>query len=151
MDVVKYYETAERERWKERIKRSDWSAGAFLFSLLDGDKMKKLCGPSADVYLLTDGEELVSFAVLAEQDEVDAPELSPWIGFVYTFPRYRGRRCAGKLIERLCDIAKAGGAEKVYVSTDERGLYEKYGFSFFKTMTNRDGKPTGVYVRDLRG
>ena len=46
-----------------------------------------MCGKSTEVFLLTDGDNLASFAILAEQDEIDAPELSPWIGFAYTFPK----------------------------------------------------------------
>ena len=99
--------------------------------------------------MLTDGDKLVSFATLAPQDEIDVPELTPWIGFVYTFPAYRGHRNAGKLISHICEVLKSVGTEKVYISTDEIGLYEKYGFTFWQTMPTREGKPTRVYVKKL--
>ena len=150
MEIVRYYRSGNCEHWKREIGKGDWSAAKLLFTLLDRNELKKLCGETAEIYLLTDGDKAVSFALSAPQDEVDAPDLSPWIGFVYTFPAYRGNRHAGLVISDICkDMAKEG-AKKVYVSTDEAGLYEKYGFTFFKTMTTREGKPTRVYVRTLR-
>lgn len=149
MNVIKYYQSQQKEYWRQEIGKGDWSAAELLYSWLESDKLKEICGNSAEVYLLTDAEKLVSFAVLAEQDEIDAPELKPWIGFVYTFPAYRGKHNAGNLIAYLCDVLKSAQTEKVYISTEEIGLYEKYGFSFWKMMVNREGKPTRVYVKKL--
>lgn len=149
MEIIKYYEATEKEHWKELINQGDWSAAQFLFSLLDKDELKKLCGNDAEVYMLTDKSNLVSFAVLAAQDEIDVPELSPWIGFVYTFPQYRGQHNAGKLINHICDVLKQQNIQNAYISTEEIGLYEKYGFEFMKVMTNREGKPTRVYIKAL--
>lgn len=150
MKVVKYYEARNKEHWKNEIGKGDWSAAKLLFSLLDQENLKELCGPSSEVYLLTDNDKLVSFAVLAEQDEIDAPELSPWIGFVYTFPAYRGNHFAGELINHICNILKSDRITGVYISTQETGLYEKYGFTFLKMMKNRESKLTKVYTKDLR-
>ena len=147
MKVIEYYKSQNQEHWRREIGKGDWSAAKLLYDWLEKGELRVNCGNSADVYLLTDGDVLVSFVVLAEQDEVAAPELSPWIGFVYTFPQYRGRHCAGELIEHICGVLKNAGEEQVYVSTEEVGLYEKYGFEFLQMMTTREGKPTRVYVR----
>ena len=34
---------------------------------------------------------------IVHQDEINAPDMFPWIGFVYTFPEYRGKRMMGKV------------------------------------------------------
>ena len=149
MKIIEYYNSQNKKHWKNEINKGNWSAAKLLFSLLDQEKLKEFCGNSSEVYLLTDNEKLVSFAVLAEQDEINVPELSPWIGFVYTFSEYRGKHNAGKLINHICNILKSDGTENVYVSTEETGLYEKYGFTFLKLMTNREGKPTRVYSKLL--
>lgn len=149
MKVVEYYKSQNQEYWRSEIGKGDWSAAKLLYDWLEKGELRANCGSSAEVYLLTEGDALVSFAVLAEQDEVAAPEFSPWIGFVYTFPQYRGRHCAGELIEHICGVLKNAGEKQVYVSTEEVGLYEKYGFEFLQMMTTREGKPTRVYVRRL--
>ena len=149
MEIIEYYKSQNRERWRIEIAKSDWSAAKLLWKWLENDNLKKICGSSTEVFLLTEGEALVSFAVLAEQDEVAAPELLPWIGFVYTFPQYRGGHCAGKLIEHICSVLKNAGEKQVYISTEEIGLYEKYGFVFWQMMITSEGKPTRVYVRKV--
>lgn len=149
MEIIKYYQSQNQEYWKKEIGKGNWSAAKLLFSWLDDNSLKKICGSSAEVYLLTDNNKLVSFALLAEQDEIDVPDISPWIGFVYTFPQYRGKHNAGKLIEHICFVLKSAKIKQVYISTEEIGLYEKYGFSFWKNMLNREGKLTKVYTRKL--
>ena len=149
MQVIKYYQAENQAHWREEIGKGDWSAAELLADWLKNDKLKQICGDSAEVYMLIDGNKLVSFATLAPQDEIDAPELTPWIGFVYTFPVYRGRRNVGKLLSHICDALKSAGTEKVYISTDEIGLYEKYGFTFWQIMPTREGKPTRVYVKTI--
>ena len=149
MQVIKYYQAENPAHWLKEIGKGDWSAAELLHDWLENGKLKQMCGDATEVYLLTDGDKLVSFATLAPQDEIDAPELSPWIGFVYTFPAYRDHHNAGKLITHICNVLKSAGTEKVYISTDEIGLYEKYGFTFWQTMTTREGKPTRVYIKHL--
>ena len=149
MQIIKYYQSKNQEHWKNEIGKGDWSAAKLLYSWLDTDKLKQICGKSTEIFLLTDGDNLASFAILAEQDEIVAPELSPWIGFAYTFPKYRGNNNIGKLINHICDTLKSDEIEKVFISTEEIGLYEKYGFVFWKIMNNREGKPTRVYVKNF--
>ena len=86
MQVIKYYQSENQAHWREEIGKGDWSAAELLHDWLESDKLKQMCGDATEVYMLTDGDKLVSFATLAPQDEIDAPELTPWIGFVYTFP-----------------------------------------------------------------
>lgn len=149
MQIIEYFKSNNQEYWKNEIGKCDWSAAKLLYSWLNENKLKQICGDSAEVYLLTDATKLVSFLVFAEQDEVPAPELSPWIGFAYTAPEYRGNHNLGKLIEYICDILKHNKVEKVYLSTEEIGLYEKYGFNFLKTATTKQNTTTRVYVRTL--
>ena len=134
MEITEYYASDHQEHWLNEIKRSAWGAGQFLYELLRKNRLKELCGESTKVLLLIDGDALVSFCTYAEQDDIPEPSLTPWVGFVYTFPKYRGMRRMGKLLEHACALAKGNGYEHIYISTNEIGLYEKYGFSFWKMM-----------------
>lgn len=147
MEIKEYFSATDRERWLEKIKKSDWGAGQFLCQLLRDGRFRQLCGQTARVYLLTDGEELVSFCTLAELDDVRDTDLGPWIGFVYTFPAYRGHRYAGRLLEHAFATAVSEGAGRVYISTGHTGLYEKYGYTFHRTLPDMNGEPSRVYVR----
>ncbi|MCM1579407.1 MAG: GNAT family N-acetyltransferase, partial [Ruminococcus sp.] len=90
-----------------------------------------------------EGDSLVSFASFAERDSIEDDSLSPWIGFVCTFPQYRGHRYMGRLIGHCEKIAAEHGVKAVYICTDHVGLYEKYGFSY--TESRNDTNPSLNY------
>ena len=136
---------SEQKYWLEKINESDWSAGQYLFQLLSDEKFKQLCGQKSQVFLLTQEDKLISFCTYAERDDIPDSKLTPWIGFVYTFPAYRGKRRIGKLIEHIYRLAKNQGYEKLYISTDQKGLYENFGFSFLQNATDARGGQALVY------
>ncbi|MCM1056763.1 MAG: GNAT family N-acetyltransferase [Firmicutes bacterium] len=145
MEIKEYFASTDREYWLDQIRESDWAAGQFLYELLSKNEFRKLCGETARVFLLTDSGKLVSFCTLAEQDDVRDSGFGPWIGFVYTFPQYRGRRYMGILLEYAYETAKNEGAAQIYISTGETGLYEKYGYSFYRMMKDMNGEDSRVY------
>ena len=149
MEILEYFTSDDRSHWISEIEKSDWGAAKFLFQLLKEDKLKDTVGETALLFLLTDGDELVSFCTLAERDEITAPELAPWIGFVYTFPQYRGKGCIRKLLDSAESVAAIAGKEFVYISTDHEGLYEKLGYEFIKVGKTDSGENSRIYRKNL--
>ena len=149
MEIIDFYASDNKDHWLYKINNSDWRAGKYLYELLRDQKLKELCGETTKVLLLTDGDKLLSFCTYAEQDDVREPSMTPWIGFVYTFPEYRGNRWAGKLLEYAYMLAKKDGHKHIYISTGETGLYEKYGYHFLKTMKDIGGEDSRVYVTEI--
>lgn len=149
MRVISYFDSDRQEHWLEEIGRSDWGAGAFLFDLISKGTFFDAVGSKSRVLLLTEGDELISFCTYAEKDDIQPTELTPWMGFVYTFPEHRGHRYVGKLFEAIERIAKAEGISEVFISTNRIGLYEKYGCTFRTVMDDMDGKPSRVYVKKI--
>lgn len=147
LQIKDYFQlaTTEQKTWLTKIDESDWRAGKYLFQLLSDGNFKNHYGEKSKVFLLTDGNNLVSFCSFAERDEIPDTEQTPWIGFVYTFPTFRGKRRIGKLIEHIYHLAKNQGYQTLYISTDQKGLYESLGFSFLQTMTERWDGETLVY------
>lgn len=145
MQVTEYFTCDRQAHWLEQVKKSDWGAGQFLYELLTKDRFGDVVGEKSKVLMLTDGDSLVSFCTYAEKDDIQPTELTPWIGFVYTFPAYRGRRCVGELFAEVKRIAKAEGVREIYISTDHEGLYEKYGCEFYQMMTDIHGGSSRVY------
>jgi predicted acetyltransferase len=67
-------------------------------------------------------------------------DFEPFIGAVYTDPKYRGRRISEKLCNVAEDYVKSLGFQTVYICSGEEGLYEKYGYEAFTTID----RPWGV-------
>ena len=149
MDIIEYFSTDNKEYWLSKIKESDWEAGQFLYELLKSQKLKEYVGENTKVLMLVDGENLISFCTFAEKDDIQPTELTPWIGWVYTFPHYRGHRYIGKLLSYAEALAKTDGINSIYISTNHNGLYEKYGYEFFEMMKDMHGEDSRVYVRYL--
>ena len=99
--------------------------------------------------MLVDGDELISFCTFAEKDDIQPTDLTPWVGFVYTFPEHRGHRYVGLLFDEIKRIAKDENVSEVYISTDHVGLYEKYGCEYRTQMNDIGGKPSNVYVKKI--
>ena len=148
MNIIEFYESANREKWLSQIRLCDWKAGPFLCELIDKDKFYSTLGESSKLFLLTDKDKLVSFCTLCEKDEIHDTEFTPWVGFVYTFPESRGKRCIGLLFDKALSAAKQSGYENVYISTDQIGLYEKYGFEFVRMMKTIYGGESRVYRKN---
>ena len=149
MQVSNYFEVDNKEHWINEIERSDWRAGAFLGRLLREDEFFDAVGKDSRVLLLTEGDELISYCTFAEKDDIQPTDLTPWVGFVYTFPEHRGHRYAGLLFDEVERLAKERPAAEVYLSTNHIGLYEKYGWEFFDMMDDMDGEPKRVYVKRI--
>lgn len=149
MEVLSFYDSENKEHWLEEIRKSKWSASIFLHKLLCENKFFDVMGEGSRVLLLTDGDALISHCTFAEIDDIQPTELTPWVGFVYTFPEYRGHRYAGLLIDEVERLSKAQNIPAVYLSTNHIGLYEKYGFEFFDVMNDIEGEPSRIYVKNI--
>lgn len=150
MIEVKTFESMEnKEYWLGQIKKSDWGAGQFLYELLSENRLKETCGEKTEVLMVVKENELLAFCTYAERDDVQPTDLTPWVGFVYTFPEYRGNRYAGKLLAHAEELAKADSKEYVYISTNHVGLYEKYGYAFYEVQKDIEGEDTRVYRKKL--
>ena len=149
MKFIEYFASENKKHWISKIEGCDWDAGKYLAHLLQNDKLDGLVGEGSRVLMLTDGDELVSFCTLAKYDDVQPTELTPWSGWIYTFPAYRGKRFAGRLLEYAEDLARDDGADALYISTNHNGLYEKYGYEFLKYEKDVEGEDTKVYVKRL--
>lgn len=149
MRIIEYFTTENKEHWLEEIKKCDWEAGQYLYQLLSENSLKEKVGETALVLMLVEEDKLVSFCTFAPLDDIQPTELSPWIGFVYTFPEYRGHKYAGLLFDYAESIATVMERENIYISTGHVGLYEKYGYEFYKMEKDIGGEDSRIYRKNL--
>ena len=148
MQVINFYESSDQEALIEKIEPGNWRAAKFLAKLLQEGIFQQVTG-GGTVYLLMDGEHIVSFVTLTRQDCIADETLYPWLGFFFTFPEYRGNRYGGKLLAYAAQEARKQGYQKVYLATDHVGLYEKYGFTYLENRIDIYGEDSRIYVKTL--
>lgn len=149
MEFIEYFTSSKKEYWLSQIVKGDWGAADYLHYLLKENKLFELVGNNTRVLMLTKDDELISFCTLAEKDDVQPTSLTPWIGFLYTFPTHRGKGYAKELIKYAEVLAKADGKNALYISTNHIGLYEKFGYELLDIMKDIEGEDTRVYVKQL--
>lgn len=149
MEIIDWFESDRQAALLKKIADCDWGAAKFLAELLTKGSFFETLGGWGHLYLLMDGEKLVSFATLTGQDSVRDETLTPWIGFVFTVPQYRGHRYAGRLLSRAERDAQAMGYRRVYIATDHIGLYEKYGYTWQENRMDCWGDSMRVLYRAL--
>lgn len=149
MHIIDYFESGDQAALLAQIEACDWSAAKFLAELLQKGTVYETLGGWADIYLLMDGDTLVSFATLAAQDAVRDETMVPWIGFVFTQPEYRGHHYAGKILAHAEAVAAGRGYKQVYIATDYVNLYEKYGYTYQENRIDCWGDDMRVLYKAL--
>ena len=98
-------------------------------------------------YLCLDGGRIVGGMGVIENDFHDRRDLFPNVCAVYTEEDCRGRGIAGRLLELTVEDQRAHGVSPLYLVTDHRGFYERYGWEFL-CFAQGDGedRPTRLYV-----
>jgi predicted acetyltransferase len=149
MEIINYFESKNKPELIKKIEKCDWSAAKFLVELLTKGTFDETLGGWGKLYLLMDGEKLVSFLTFTGLDAVRDESLTPWIGFVFTVPEYRGHRYAGLLLTHAEQEAVRKEYPKMYIATDHVGLYEKYGYTYWENRTDIWGDDMRVLYKDL--
>ena len=78
MEIINYFESSDQAALKQRIAACDWSAADFLVDLLNKGTFDEMLGGWGKIFLLMDGENLVSFATLTGLDAVRDESMTPW-------------------------------------------------------------------------
>lgn len=148
MEIIDYFKSDKPDYWLAEIKKGDWGAISTLARFIEENSFHENLGEGT-LLLLTEWDRLLSFVTFAERDCIDDEKLSPWIGFVYTFPEYRGHHYVGKLIFRCEEIASEKGISQIYICTDHIGLYEKYGFTYIESRADIYGGDSRIYRKNI--
>lgn len=147
-EILEYFEDEYQEYWRSQIVRAEWAGAQELCKLLEENKLKKLYGKRAKLFLLADGESLLAFCLLSEKNMPKVFLKKPWINFLFTFPSQCKKGYAKLLINHAAEIAKKDGNKKIYAMTNAEGFFEKCDFSLDSEKQSA-GKVLKIYSRTL--
>jgi predicted acetyltransferase len=150
MKIISFNECNNKDYWMEQILKSDWDARLFLDRAYKEKEIRALFGKHLDILLLVENDQLISYCTYAEFDEIQPTELTPWVGFVYTFPKYRGNRYMGLIFEEISKLAQSDNYSYIYLSTNHTSVYEKYGFEFYQILNDIQGHPSRIYRKKIK-
>ena len=119
--------TAADALWDEVARCAEacsWRAGKSLASAM---REGRIAGWER-VFAALDGGQVAGFCTLCAEDCLPGAPYTPYIGYVFVGESHRGHRLSQRLIDAAANYAASLGFARVYLVSDHRGLYEKYGF-----------------------
>lgn len=84
-------------------------------------------------YLLFWGDKAIGCAGLVANDFNSRQDLTPWLCALHVDAAHRGHNHAALLIQRAKQDAAAIGFPALYLSTDHKNYYERFGFAYLAT------------------
>lgn len=98
-------------------------------------------------YVAVWGEKIVGGLGVIENDFHDRKDLAPNVCAVYVEEKFRCRGIAGQMLDFVCEDMKRYGVDTLYLVTDHKSFYERYGWEFL-CMVQGNGEPemTRLYV-----
>ena len=91
-------------------------------------------------YLCLDEDKIIAGLGVIDNDFHNRKDLTPNVCAVYTEKAYRNQGIAGKLLTMVVDDCKKKGISPLYLVTDHKGFYERYGWKFL-CMVQGDDDP----------
>ena len=88
--------------------------------------------------ILLDKDKLVGFISLFPNDCEEEKELTPWYATMYVKKEYRNQGYSRILHEAILYEAKKRGFSTLYLKTDLKNYYEKFGAVFIKKMKSNE-------------
>ena len=130
------------EKIEMKEKAANWfheKWGVPLQTYLDSMEAAINGDPIQEWYLCLDGDEIISGMGVIENDFHDRKDLTPNVCAVYTEEQYRGKGLAGELLKYVVSDNKAKGISPLYLLTDHKNFYERYGWEYL-CMVQADGE-----------
>ena len=109
-----------------------------ITSLLDRNDYCKL--------LLLDENELLGFISIFPTDGEERKDLTPWYATMYVKEAYRGKGYSKILNQAILQEAKKRGFNKIYLKSDLKNYYEKFGAKYIQDLANNEK----LYYIDLK-
>lgn len=125
---LEYNEWAEnpKENHEERIRKKV-------------DKIKlNLEQPDFCKFILLDEDILVGFISIFPKDSDELPELTPWYATMYVKKEYRGKGCSKILNDAILKEAKQRGYKEIYLKSELKNYYEKFGAIEIQNITETE-------------
>jgi GNAT superfamily N-acetyltransferase len=130
------------DRLTEYADRCSWRAGPYLANMM---RQGALTGWER-VFAAAEVDDIAGFCTLTRTDCVPDVPYTPYIGFVFVGEPHRGGRLSERLIRRALRYAKELGFSKVYLTSREVSLYEKYGFVKLEDRKDQWGGDEQIFV-----
>ena len=86
--------------------------------------------------ILLENDSLVGFISIFPTDGDEKKDLSPWYATMYVKEKYRGKGYSKILNNAILAEARKRNISKLYLKTDLKNYYEKFGAKFLEVLSS---------------
>ena len=86
--------------------------------------------------ILVNDDVMLGFISIFPYDGEERMDLSPWYATMYVKEEYRGKGYSKILNDAILEEARKRGFKKLYLKSDLKNYYEKFGAKYMETLKN---------------
>lgn len=137
------FEKAVKLFWQEWGNENNYTfyEDAMIHSLSNSSDLPRF-------YVALEDEAIIGTYALLRNDLNSRQDLCPWLACLYVKEEYRGREIGSKLLQHSLKEASKKGYDKLYLSTDLDGYYEKYGWRNSGVVYGASGGSIKLYEKE---
>lgn len=142
MEIYNLKEKTEYAKEYFELCSKEWgtNSNSEEFQKKVNDKVEKFLTDQLDkiisVLILVKGQELIGFISLFKFDGEERHDLTPWYATMYVKEQYRGHGYSQILNDAILNEAKSLNYNKVYLKSNLKNYYEKFGAKYISTLEN---------------
>lgn len=133
------------EQLMEYAENCTWVAGKHLAMLMRENRFSEW----ESVFAAIENGQIIGYCTFLKTDYYPENRYSPWISSIFVDEAYRGRRISGQMIEAVIEYARSMGFARVYIPSDLKGFYEKYGFAKIDELVNYGGDIDDIFAKEI--
>lgn len=131
--IKEFAELTKKEWGKNSLKKEDFDKEIQV-------KIKKikeqLNNTNYCTLILLEENKLVGFISIFPHDSKEREDLTPWYATMFVKKEYRGNGYSKILNRAILEEARKRKFKKLYLKTDLKNYYEKFGAKFIKNLKN---------------
>lgn len=138
----------EDDLWDQVIQYAEncsWKAGPFLAKHM----LENRFSDWERVFVAIEGAKIAGYCTIAKTDSIPKVSYTPYISFMFVGEEYRGKRLSEQLIKYVLSYAAGMGFRQVFLVSEEKGLYEKYGFIKIDEKKDFRGNDEQIFCIDI--
>jgi predicted N-acetyltransferase YhbS len=101
------------------------------------------------IFVAFENNNIIGHCSFNKTDTIPDVEYTPYIQSVFVNEQFRGKRISEILIQYAINYAKTLGYKKVYIVSEHKNLYEKYGFVKIDEKNDYRGELQGIFIREI--
>ena len=113
------------EEFADYAESCSWKAGRTLAVKMRNESFRDC----ERVFAVYENGHPIGFCTFTESDSLIPRYLyRPFIGFIFVDEMFRGKKISKKIIDAVRNYSRINGYNRIYLTSGEKGLYEKLGF-----------------------